>query len=54
MKPDKKVRIIPVFRKGKEHAGYADGYIVHPDDRDARKLPKPKTKRTREEAKGGG
>lgn len=35
-----KVRIVPVFKPGKEHSGHADGYIVHPDDREVRKLPK--------------
>lgn len=32
------VRIVPVFRSGKGHEQYADGFIVHPDDRAVREV----------------
>jgi len=51
----RKRRIIPVFRKGKEHEGHADGFVIHPDDREVRKLPKPEEKQTETtEAPDGG
>lgn len=28
-----KVRLLPVFKPGKEHSGHVDGWIVHPEDR---------------------
>lgn len=45
----KKRRIVPVFKDGKEHAGHVDGWIIHPDDREARRLPKPKAKLTEDD-----
>lgn len=41
MRKPKKVRIVPTFRKGKEHAGHPDGFVVHPEDRAVRRLPTP-------------
>lgn len=35
----KPVRIVPVYRKGKEHEGHVDGWIVTPEDRVVRELP---------------
>lgn len=49
----KKRRIVPILSNKKGHEGNTVGWHVHPDDREVRRLPKPKDKLTEEEPKDG-
>ena len=42
MESKPKVRFVPVYKRGKNHEGHIDGWVVHPDDRVVRELPKAK------------
>jgi len=33
-----KVCLVPVYKPGREHAEHVDGWIIHPDDREVRKV----------------
>lgn len=48
----KPVRLVHVFKPGKEHEGHIDGVIVHPDDRIVRELPPPPEKADEEPRDG--
>lgn len=37
----RKAKIVPVYRKGREHEGHVDGWIIDPDSRIVRDLPPP-------------